>query len=648
MVFWTSICRRMQASETFAPCCMGVIKPRHRPMRDHLAKAVGDWSDLIDRWPPAVVQALMPLEHSSPAPTLAAELDEVARDAQDLMEVLQRGLNIPLPTEFPREQLVDICSALVLLPRGTGEGSRAPLEYARKRLPSIRREHVSTDSLQKNDAAPLLVRGARFDQKLATLISSVSTALDAYGRLAADETGPDFKPEAGIKASKATVEDVVSRARELDAGIGAAQKTLEEVSQPGSAQADRLQRQLQDARGLSQLTSAEVRMPRVVASWLRSTVSALKNYPEIIRRTASGLQLGADVAEVWFERWHEFTHDGVKFLFEQFRKTTKAGERTADMLERQQRGPSAPPQQPPEPEPDEEMGVAQSAVRRRDQLQTEVGQSVDDLEKAEEFIRLHTQMSDLRPLGTSPSIAHAEKLRSEQQTKLLNGLSELARIDRYLTMHRQFAAAGDGIAQTSSVPEPTLGVAGSGYTQRIFQLLALMVLREVGRPMQSGEVVDAFSKRRHPLGGTNPTRTAWNRLWQAKANGVLDHLPDHGYWINGEPLATGALEAALAAKGDRRKLKRKGPGQAGRKTGGAHGRTRILSGAEIETARRWLLSGKSISEVCADLGGISTGTLRNYIPGGTRALREQFPHLAKPLKRRKIVKRSKPSGRRPT
>src|SRR5262249_60765548 len=104
----------------------------------------------------------MPLEHSNPAPTLAAELDEVARDAHDLMEVLQRGLNIPLPTEFPREQLIDICSTLVLLPQGTGEGCRAPLEYARKRLPSIRREHVSTDSLQNDEAAPLLVRGARF------------------------------------------------------------------------------------------------------------------------------------------------------------------------------------------------------------------------------------------------------------------------------------------------------------------------------------------------------------------------------------------------------------------------------------------------------------------------------------------------------
>jgi hypothetical protein len=192
----------------------------------------------------------MALEHSSPAPTLAAELDEVARDAQALIEVLQRGLNVLLPPEFPRDQLTDICATLVLLPRGTAEGCRAPLEYARKRLPSIRREHIATDGARGHGDTPLIVRGAHLDQKLATLISSVSTALDAYGRLAADETGADFKPEAGTRASKSTVEDVVERARDLDAGLGEAQKTVREVSQPGSMQADNLQRQLQDARGL--------------------------------------------------------------------------------------------------------------------------------------------------------------------------------------------------------------------------------------------------------------------------------------------------------------------------------------------------------------------------------------------------------------
>jgi hypothetical protein len=574
------------------------------------------------------------------------------------MDVLRRGLNVPLPAEFPRDQLIDICATLVLLPSGTAEGCRAPLEYARKRLPSIRREHIATDGARGDGDTPLIVRGAHLDQKLATLISSVSTALDAYGRLAADETGADFKPEAGIRASKSTVEDVVARARDLDAGLGEAQKTVGEVSQPGSTQADDLQRQLQDARGLSQLTSAEVRMPRVVPGWLRTTVGALKNYPDLIRRTASGLQLGADVAEVWIDRWHEFKHEGIKFLIDQFRKATKAGERTADILERQQRGGVATPPKSsdPEPEIDEDRGVAR-AIRRREQIQTEVRRSVGELEKVEEYIRLHIQINDPGATGTNPTVAHAERLRGEHQVKLVSGLSELARIDRYLTMHRQFAvAAGDGISPTSAVTEPTLGVAGSGYSQRIFQLLTLMVLRDVGRPMQSGEVVDAFAERGHALGGVNPTKTAWNRLWEAKTKGVLDHLPDYGYWIKGQPLPAGALESALAAKGDRRKLKRKRTGPVGRSTGRAHGRKRILTDADVETARSWLVAGKAISEVCADLGGISSQTLWNYIPGGARAFREKHPHLVQTLRTRlkkyspqkERSKSSKRVGRPPT
>ena len=587
----------------------------------------------------------MPLQHTSPTPTLATELDEVASNAQALIEVLRRGLNVPLPVEFPRDQLIDICVTLVQLPEGTAEGCRAPLEYARKRLPSIRREHIATDHVQGGKDAPLLVRGALLDQKLATLISSVSTALDAYGRLAADETGTDFKPEAGIKASKTTVDDVVTSARDLDNGLGVAQKTIKEVAQPGSTQADTLQRQLQDARGLTQLTSAEVRMPRVVPGWLRSTVDALKGYPDLIRSTMTGLHVGADVAEVWIDRWHEFKHESFKFLFEQFRKTTKAGERTADILDRQQKG-NAPPPKPVEPEIDNDVGAAR-AVRRRDQVQADVRRCVKALEEVEDFIRLHSRINDnLAALGPSPpSIAHAQKLRSEHQAKLIEDLSELGRIDRYLTMNRQFAvAAGDGISPPiSAAAEPTLGVVGQGYAQRIFQLMVLMVLREVGRPMQSGEVVDAFAARGHPIGGTNPTRTAWNRLWEAKTNGLLEQVADHGYWIKGESLRAGALEAALASKEERRKRSRNRVRNV-RRPGGRHGRQPMLSPADIESGRRWILEGRPVAQVCADLGGISLGTFRNYF-GSARALREKYPHLAKPLRQKPRLQKS--TGRRP-
>jgi hypothetical protein len=120
-------------------------------------------------------------------------------------------------------------------------------------------------------------------------------------------------------------------------------------------------------------------------------------------------------------------------------------------------------------------------------------------------------------------------------------------------------------------------------------------------------------------------------------------VADHGYWIKGESLNAGALEAALSAKEERRKRSRKRERNV-RRPGGKHGRQPILSPADIESGRRWILEGKPVAQVCADLGGISTGTFRNYF-GSARALREQFPHLAKPLRQKPRMRR--PTGRRP-
>jgi hypothetical protein len=84
----------------------------------------------------------MPLNHSAPDEGFMRELREVARDAVALNEPLAKPLNFlnfELPPDFPKSQLIDICRSLAQLPDGTAEGSRPALEYARIRLPAIRR-----------------------------------------------------------------------------------------------------------------------------------------------------------------------------------------------------------------------------------------------------------------------------------------------------------------------------------------------------------------------------------------------------------------------------------------------------------------------------------------------------------------------------
>lgn len=553
------------------------------------------------------------------------------------MEFLQRGLNIPLPAEFPRTQLIDICATLTRLPSGTAEGCRAPLEYARNRLPAIRREHIVTEGSAGEDT--VLTRGTSLDQKLSTLMTSVSTALDEYRRLAAEETEPEFKPEAGVAASKAKVADVVTQASELEAKLGQAQATINEIAQPGSVGADDLQRQFQDARGLSQLASAEARMPRVVPGWLRKTVVALKRFPDIIRRTMSGLRTGADIAEVWVNRWQEFKHEGIQFLFEQFRKTTKAGERTAEILEA---GANGSPSSEPETDTDEATAVV-NAIRRREQLQRSVRQSLEELEYNEKL--LHQPVLEL-----DAAYDHAVKQRAEHQDKLMAGMKELAHIDRYLSMHRQYTLAADSNADQgfATIVDPTLGVVGGGLTQRVFEQLIRTILREVGRPMQTGEVLDAFAERGLPFGGNNPTKTAWNRMWQAKTHGVVDQIENLGYWLEGVPLPADAAHAVATARSRRGRRKRNRLRPIARNTGNAPGRKRYLSEAEVALARNWFRSGKSLSEVRAILGGITRQTLVAYFPGGMAALREQYPHLAKRKPPSPPKPGAKPPGRRST
>jgi Leucine-rich repeat (LRR) protein len=276
----------------------------------------------------------MTLEHTRPPGSLAIELREVARDAGALMEVLNRGFNFPLPTGFPEDQLKDICKSLQQLPEGTAEGCGASLDYARDRLPAIRREYILSEELSSSgESTPALTRGEALDLKLGTLISSVTTALDEYRRLAAKETVPQSKPEASIAPPQGAIADAMVEAANLDTSIANAQASVEAVVRPESRRADDLKRQLRDARGLNRLAFAEIRMPRVVVSWLRKSVDALKDYPKLIRKTTNGLRIATDILGIGLERWHEIERDLGRFVFDQMHRTWDALDKVAELLE---------------------------------------------------------------------------------------------------------------------------------------------------------------------------------------------------------------------------------------------------------------------------------------------------------------------------
>lgn len=562
------------------------------------------------------VAKAMSLPHSRPTHSLLLELQEVARDARELVTLLERGLNFPPPPDFPTEQLKEICRSLMQLPEGTAEGSRPSLEYARRRLPAIRRQFVLSDETAAVDEHPRLARGATFDQKLATLIASVSTALDEYRRLAVEDNFDDDLPlEAGIVMSAGSADAAVKKSEAFDRSLERAQETVAQVTNPSSLRADDLKRQLRDARGLNQLAAAEISMPIVVPGWLKKVVEALKETPSAIKRSVAAVRVGTDVVEIFYTRWSEFADDGIKFLFAQFRKTLDALEAAGEILEKK---PSAQAMTPSE-EPEESRDPAVAADERERRLQESVRAALDTLDALDGDLRVYP--TDKVKLASQSYI----------EGELISSMHELAALDAYRNLTRRFTFDDPDADGDRATTPATLGRAGHGLTQRVFERLALVAMRRRQQPLQSGGVVDELRRLGVPIGGTNEIKNAYNRLWEAKKRGVLQHFEGLGYWPQGIPLP----QLPLAKPVRLRELERIRPLTVrSRATGMPRGRKPTLTPADVERVRKLLLSNKTVREVSAQLG-VTDNCIYRYFPGGVDKLREMYPGEAAPLVTRK-------------
>lgn len=220
-------------------------------------------------------------------------------------------------------------------------------------------------------------------------------------------------------------------------------------------------------------------------------------------------------------------------------------------------------------------------------------------------------------------LAKALRRRKELQDAIREAVQEIKKIEEFLKMYRDLSTGPTDSDKGATGATPELSMAAWGQTQAVFENQVLGVLRDVGRPMKSGEIVEEFRRRGHPIPG-NEVRTAWNRLWKARSRGVLTNDVKLGYWISGEPLSERAKqEAALAP---RRRLSI----PADRNKGKKKGRAPILTPEQVEAGEKMLLAGKSRIEVAAALGGVSQGTIQTYFPGGIAGLKKKYPDVVIP------------------
>jgi Helix-turn-helix domain of resolvase len=241
-----------------------------------------------------------------------------------------------------------------------------------------------------------------------------------------------------------------------------------------------------------------------------------------------------------------------------------------------------------------------------------------------------------------PALANALKQRKELRDVIRDALAKIEKIDNFLRMYRDLSTTGtveNSATLKQEVPQFSHSQSDAwGRAQSIFEKFAVAALRDVGRPMKSGELIEEFQKRGHPIKG-NAVRTAWNRLWIARKKGVLTNDPKLGYWIAGEPLSEEAKQRAASEP------RRKSLLPPDRNKGKRKGIAPILTPEQIEAGEKMLLAGKTRIEVAAALGGVSQATIRNYF-GSTAALQAKYPDVVIP-KRPYVSRPRRPGSKSP-
>ncbi len=308
----------------------------------------------------------MPIPSGPPSDGLEYELAEVRDKANLLKQALNEGAgpNAPLPPDFPREALLDITAALANLPAGTAEGCRPVLTHARLRLPAIRREFfpagLKGDAKLDETDAPTPTRGGSLDRRLASLIASVTTALDEYRRIAVEEIEDVEEPEQSVTLNeKTTINEAIGESRKLETKLGEMRDIVAEAALPNSAKPDLISREIADAENINREARAELRMKKIAPGWLQGIGSALRKTPAAIRKSVDAAQVGVDIAEIAHDRWHHFWGNVWKFGFKEVRETLDSIGKVLGRLEAAKKPPRA-----TAPPPDFSLDQAHAMILR--------------------------------------------------------------------------------------------------------------------------------------------------------------------------------------------------------------------------------------------------------------------------------------------
>jgi hypothetical protein len=272
---------------------------------------------------------------ADPSPNVLREFDDVARRAIAFSEALEKNRN-SLPNTFPGPEIEKICKTLADLPRGTTQGGREQLDYAKDRLPDVRGEFFQHDVITEDRRA---ARDETLDQHFALLIASVATAISSIDR-EAGQRPPDEPPAIRyeIDPSDRLIAEAMTAGDEAETSLNILADKLAYITKPASEAADYLRRRVSDGIGLVSMARADLGFHRIVPQWTRKLGKAIEKIPAGLRKAADGIDLAVDIAKSHIEQWSEVKRDIREVAFKHIRLFAENLRKNADRLEKKQSG----------------------------------------------------------------------------------------------------------------------------------------------------------------------------------------------------------------------------------------------------------------------------------------------------------------------
>jgi hypothetical protein len=269
---------------------------------------------------------------------LLQELAEV-KDAAVSLEQAIEAHNF-LPDDFPRSQIEYLIISLSGLPNGSLEGVRAPLEHASVRLSEVRRRffYHSEPSEQEDEknADPTLERGDSLDQRFVSLLSAISTALDAYREQARSDfettNTHDYLEVLPQLRSDASTHPPIEQHIKL---FGKLSDNALSSGVSDERYVYNLGRSAADARNLLASTKAEVESKFVIRGWLRTLSERSADALKVLRISITAIEVAGGVAAEFYNKFRgtissvrdvaiEESREWLRFISQQLERAENA------------------------------------------------------------------------------------------------------------------------------------------------------------------------------------------------------------------------------------------------------------------------------------------------------------------------------------